>query len=381
MKRVFLLAGEASGDLHGALLAQALQARRSDLELIGVGGDAMQAAGVRLILHSQKLAVVGLFEVLSRLPVLLRAIAEVKREISTTKPDLFVPIDFPDFNFRVLPTARRAGVRTIWYISPQVWAWREERVEVLRRLTERVLVIFPFEERFFRDRGVPATWVGHPLVDELAPPAAGHRAQLRHEAGLDAAGPVVALLPGSRRSEVTRIAPLLGSTRAEIDRRRRASGLPPVQWVVGRANHIGPRELAGLDLEGPTPTLSGQDALRAADAALVASGTVTVEAALLGIPTVVVYRTHPLTYAIARRLVRVPHIAMANLVAERRLYPELIQDDATPGAVADVLAPLLEPGPERAALLSGLEEVRRRLGPPGAAERAAAILDEALGPA
>lgn len=379
MKRIFLLAGESSGDLHGALLAQALRARRSDLELIGVGGDAMQAAGVRLILHSRELAVVGLFEVLSRLPSLLRAIGRVKRELFSLKPDLFVPIDFPDFNFRVLPAARQAGVRAIWYISPQVWAWREERVAVLRRLTERVLVIFPFEERFFRDRQVPATWVGHPLVDELAPPSSETRAQIRTAAGLDGPGPVVALLPGSRRSEVTRIAPLLGAARTEIDRRRRASREAAVQWVVGRASHISRKELAALDAKEPTPTLSGQDALRAADAALVASGTVTVEAALLGTPTVVVYRTHPLTYAIARRLVRVPHIAMANLVAERRLYPELIQDAATPVAVADALCPLLEPGPERTALLSGLEEVRRRLGPPGAAERAAAILDEALG--
>ncbi|MFN8548326.1 MAG: lipid-A-disaccharide synthase [Candidatus Eisenbacteria bacterium] len=374
MSRFFLLAGEASGDLHGALLAAALKRRDSAVELYGVGGPEMARAGVQLVLDSRELAVVGLFEVISRLPAVLDAYERVQQALLELKPDLFIPIDFPDFNFRLLPKARRLGLRSLWYISPQVWAWRAERVEVLRRYVERIVVIFPFEEAFYRARGVAVDWVGHPLLERVTPLDPASRNERRRALGLDGEGPVIALLPGSRRSEVTRLAPLLAQARVAVDHARSQRDLPPARWIVGRAEHVDPRwlaPLAGVATIGEE--LDGRQALELADLALAASGTVTMEAALLGVPTVVVYRTNALTFAIARRLIQVEHIAMANLILGRRLFPELLQDAATPTAIAEEILRLADPGPDRRTLVDGMAEVRARLGPPGAADRAAEV--------
>lgn len=379
MSRLFLLAGEASGDLHGALLAEALRRRDPAIELYGVGGPEMARAGVQLVLDSRELAVVGLFEVLAKLPVVLDAYERIQYALTELRPDLFIPIDFPDFNFRLLPKARRLGLRSLWYISPQVWAWRAERVEVLRRYVERIVVIFPFEEAFYRARGVAVDWVGHPLLERVMPLDPERRAARRRALHVGGEGPVIALLPGSRRSEVTRLAPLLAAAREAIDRERAARRLAPASWIVGRAEHVDPswlrplRGAATID-EG----LDGRAALELADVALAASGTVTMEAALLGVPTVVVYKTNALTFAIARRLIKVEHIAMANLILGRRLFPELLQDAATPSAIAEEVLRLTEPGPTRQAVDAGLAELRARLGPPGAADRAAGVALAAL---
>lgn len=366
-RRIFLLAGESSGDLQAALLAEALRTARPDLDLCGVGGPKMSAAGVRILLSSEELAVVGLVEVLSRLPHLLAAYERVQGLLASERPHLFVPIDFPDFNFRMLPRASRLGIPIVWHISPQVWAWRADRVELLRRFVRRLLVIFPFEEPFFRRHHVRATWVGHPLVDTLKPVSAEERRARRRAIGLDPDRPTLALLPGSRRSELSRIGPLFALVRRALVRDRTGP-----QFVLGRAPSLPDRCYASLLADGPLVRTEGTDALRVADAALAASGTVTLEAALLGVPTAVAYRTSSLTFAIARRLVKVPHIAMANLVAEERLFPEFLQDEATPAALSDAANRLLTDGEGRQAILRGLERVRDRLGPPGAAARAAA---------
>jgi lipid-A-disaccharide synthase len=373
MKRVFLAAGEASGDLQAAILVRALRARRGDLEFWGVGGERMESEGVRLILRSEELAVVGLAEVLERLPRIFEALTRVAGALGELHPDLFVPVDFPDFNFRLLPRAFRLGIPTVYYISPQLWAWRPGRVRVLRRFVRRVVVIFPFEEEFYRAHRVPVTWVGHPLVDLLLPaaPPGVERTRLGLAATL---GPAVALLPGSRHSEVRRIAPLLRGTAEAVDRARAAAGEAPVTWIAGLAPGLAPAE---LDLPGVRHWLSGTDALRAADFGIVASGTVTLEALLLERPVIVTYRLNPLTYALARHAVRVEHIAMANLVAGHRVVPELVQDEARPETLAGAALAWLRDPTARPAAVEGLRKARARLGPSGAADRAAvAILGE-----
>jgi lipid-A-disaccharide synthase len=374
MTRIFLVAGEPSGDLQAAILVQALRARRGDLEFWGVGGERMEAAGVRLLLRSEELAVVGLAEVLERLPRILWALHRVSGILGELHPDLFVPVDFPDFNFRLLPRAFRLGIPIVYYISPQLWAWRPGRAQTLQRFVRRVVAIFPFEEEFYRAHGVPVTWVGHPLADLLLP--AGAPEEERARLGVMARAPVVGLLPGSRRSEVRRIAPLVRGAAEAVNRARAAAGEAPVTWIAGLAPGL---DAADLDLPGVRHWLPGIDALRAADFGIVASGTVTLEALLLERPVIVTYRLNALTWALARRAVRVEHIAMANLVAGRRVLPELVQDDATPGALAEAALLWLRDPAACAAAARGLREARVRLGPAGAADRAAAAVLGELG--
>jgi len=364
MKRIFLLAGESSGDLQGALLAEQLLERDPTLELVGVGGDKMEQAGVKLLLRSEEFAVIGLFEVLAVLPKILGALRTIKRSFRADPPDLFVPIDYPDFNFRLLGPARRLGIPIIYYIGPQVWAWRSGRVAELKRHVEQMLVIFPFEEEFYREHNVPVQWVGHPLVDQIPEeatvPALTGREKL-----------TIAVLPGSRRSEVSRLGPVLGETRRIFDQLWRADpAREPIDWVYGQAPALSesPEHWLG---EGPWRVSPGVDALREADLALVASGTATLEALLRKTPSIVVYRVNSWTYHIAKRVVRVPNIAMANLVAGETLFPEFIQDDAEPSRIAaKALELILDPQP-RDHIHRGLQAAREKLGPPGAAGRAA----------
>lgn len=371
MTRAFLLAGESSGDLQGSLLARELRARSPDLELWGVGGKRMAAEGVRLIRNSDSLSVVGFSEVVSMLPRLLQALREVRREIDRLQPDVFIPIDYPDFNFRLLRYVHKRNIPIVYYIGPQVWAWRPGRIETLKRYVDRVIVIFPFEESIYRERGVPVTWVGHPLVDRVPEDLKEWRARLRTDLGLGA-GPTIALLPGSRRSEVRRIAPLLKTVRERIEGESRE----PIQWIIGKADAID-REILSAIAPGAA-FAPGLEALAAADLAVIASGTATLEALLVGTPSIVVYRTSALTYEIARRLVRVPHIAMANLVAEERLLPEFVQSDADPAHVARIATEWIRDPTLRDGIRGRLLAARQRLGPRGAAGRAAdAILEVA----
>src|SRR5712691_823085 len=357
MPRLLISCGEASGDLYGAELVRHLRERRGDLEVLGLGGDRLQAQGASLFGHVRDLAVVGLLEVLSHLRDLRVVFRRILEEADRRPPDAAVLVDYPDFNLRLARALHRRGIPVIYYVSPQVWAWRRGRVAAIRETVARMLVIFPFEEELYRAAGVPVTFVGHPLVS-LVRPAVDPAAFLR-ELGLDPARPVVALLPGSRPKEVAHnLPPLAGA----VDRIRAAR--PDVQFVAAVAASLAASPVREAFGDRPVTVVHDRThaALSAATAAVVASGTATVEAALLGTPMVVVYRLSPWTYRLGRRFVRVPYYAMVNLIAERAVVPELIQSEFTAARVAAEILPLIEDSPTRKAMLLGLAEVRERLG-------------------
>jgi lipid-A-disaccharide synthase len=374
-RHVAIVAGEASGDLHGAKLVAAMRRRAEGLAFSGIGGRALRAAGVRLVAEASDLAVVGVTEVLARLPAIRRALRAMRALLRDERPDLLILIDFPDFNLRVAAAARRLGVPVLYFISPQLWAWRTGRVRQVRRRVDHMAVILPFEEAFYRARGVTATFVGHPLLDQPLP---GERAAARRWPG-DA--PVVGLLPGSRRGEVARHLPLLLAAAAQIAARR-----PAARFVVSQAESVDPgwfrsRLEAGV---GSVPGLTvapGVDAVLArSHVAVAASGTVTLEAALHGVPMVIVYQVSRLTYAVGRLLVRgVRHIGLVNLVAGKTLAPELINAQATPANIRREVERLLADAADYAARSRELAALRHRLGGPGASERTAAIALGLLG--
>ena len=365
---IFLVAGEASGDLHGAALAQALRAASPDVRLLGMGGSRMAAAGVHLLVPCHEVAVVGLTEVVAHGGHILRAFRRLTRALDRDRPALVVLIDFPDFNIRLGRRARRRGIPVVYFISPQVWAWRRGRLRILRRIVRKMLVIFPFEEPFYRAAGIDVTFVGHPVLDRLD--GVPDREEARRRLGIGPAERVVALLPGSRRGEVSRHLPVMLEAAARL-----AAGAGPLTAAVAVADGV-PRALVEALAAGtPTPVrlIEGQtyETLRAADVSLVVSGSATLEAALLGAPMVITYRMSFLSYAVARLLVRVPFIGMANLVAGRGIVPELIQYQATPDRLAAAARTLLEDPGARDAMQAGFREVRALLGDPGAPARAA----------
>ena len=360
--------GEPSGDLYAALLAREILRAEPDAVITGFGGERLRAAGGRLLGDFSGLSVTGLVEVARVLP---RTYAIYRRLIADARanpPDVLVALDFPDFNFRLAGAVRRLGVPVVYYISPQLWAWRPGRMKTMKRIADRVLVIFPFEEDIYRQAGVPAEWVGHPLLDHL--PAPEPRERIRARLGAGAEAPLVALLPGSRANEVREILPDLTRAAAII-----RSRMDDVQFVVARAPHLDESLFAPLrSLTGARPIVvdgMADEALAAADIALLASGTVTVQAALHECPMVVVYRLAPLTYRLGKPFVRVHTYAMANLVAGRRVVPELIQDAFTPEAVASAAMQILTNPARASQTRADLREVRARLGSAGASERAA----------
>jgi lipid-A-disaccharide synthase len=371
--RVLISCGEPSGDLYAGALATELARQYPGAEIRGFGGDHLEAAGGRLLAHYRGLSVTGLTEAVRVIPRFWSLLRRMEAEARAFKPDVFVPIDFPDFNFRAMAAMRRHGIPVAYYISPQLWAWRPGRMREMQRHVDRALVIFPFEEAVYRRAGVPVEFVGHPLVDLLATPAAGHSvADRRRSLGLAPGAPTVALLPGSRRNELERLAPVLAAALPLISAR-----VPGVQFVVARAPHLKDDLFAALRAATPPPVVipDATDAvLAAADVAITASGTATVQCALHGRPMVVIYRVSPLTYALGKPLARVDMYAMPNLIAERRIVPELIQDACTPARVADETVALLSDGERVFAMRAGLEEVRAKLGGPGASGRAAAAV-------
>ena len=359
---IFLSAGEPSGDLHGAALARALRERIPGVRLIGLGGPRMAAEGTTLLADLGDLAVMGIAEVLKHLPFFIGLRRRVFETLVRERVDLVVPIDYPGFNLRLARRAREMGVPVLYFIAPQVWAWHASRAKQLADDTDQVAVILPFEEEFLRSAGADATFVGHPLLDSPPPPEPRGAWLAKH--GLDPARPVLALFPGSRPQEVHRHLRIFSDTAEEVVRRR-----PEVQPVIAAAPGLDPALFAGARWPGVGETSS---LLRFATAALVKCGTTTLEAALAGTPFAVVYRMNRLTYQIARRVVRVPHIALANLVADERLAPEFVQDDATPARLAPALVELLDAeSPTRRRMLAGFERIRGLLGRGGAADRVA----------
>ena len=370
--RVMLSCGEASGDLYAGALVEALRARDPRLDVFGLGGDRFRNAGARLIGDFHTLSVTGLVEALRVLPdsysMYRRLVDAARRE----RPDVLVLIDYPDFNFRLMAAVRRLGVPIVYYVSPQLWAWRSGRMQTMKALVDRVLPIFPFEESLYRDEGMDVRFVGHPLIDLIQPRES--RETLIHNLDLDPARPIVALLPGSRQNELQRLVPVLAAAVPRI-----ASSVVGTQFVVARAPRLPDSFFAPFQGVGAlVRVVEGQtdDVLAASDAVVTASGTATVQAALHGKPMVVVYRLSPMTYKLGKPLVRVPMYSMVNLVAGERIVKELIQESCTPEAVSREAVDLLT-NTERVALMKDqLAVVRERLGGAGASGRAAdAVLE------
>jgi len=362
---LLISAGEASGDMYAARLATALQ-KRLDVALFGMGGPQMRAAGVDVITDYSEVSVVGITEILSHLPSLIRAMRRLVSEAERRKPPFAILTDFPGFHLRLARKLRPHGVRNIYYICPQFWAWRPWRVRIVRRRFAQAFCIFPFEEAFFGRAGVPTKFIGHPLVGAVQ--ATQTREEFCRQQSLDPDQPIVAILPGSRHAELAQHMPVIREACQIIQQQR------PAQFVIAAAARSNLSDLqtgwnAGLNVR----VVENQtyNALAAADAAIVSSGTATVEAALLDVPMVVVYRVTPLTALLAKPLVRTSYFSMVNLIAERRVVPELIQKDFTPAKVSAEVLRLLNDERAREEIRADLAEVRKRLGPPGAVDRAA----------
>ncbi|AZC35608.1 lipid-A-disaccharide synthase [Pseudomonas chlororaphis] len=366
--RIALVAGEASGDILGAGLMRALKTQHPTVEFIGVGGPLMQAEGLTSYFPMERLAVMGLVEVLGRLRELLARRKKLVQTLIAEKPDVFIGIDAPDFNLNIELQLRQAGIKTVHYVSPSVWAWRQKRVLKIREGCDLMLTLFPFEAKFYEEKGVPVRFVGHSLADAI--PLEADRAAARAELGLPE-GPLVALMPGSRGGEVGRLGALF------LDAAQRLRALRPgVRFVMPCASperRVQLEELlAGRDL--PLTLLNGQShqALAACDAVLIASGTATLEALLYKRPMVVAYRLAPLTFWILKRMVKSPYISLPNLLAQRLLVPELLQDDATAEALAQTLSPLIEDGQEQT---RGFDEIHRTLRRDASNQAAEAVLN------
>ncbi len=369
-KRVLIVAGEASGDLYGGQLIREVTGLAPGTSFSGIGGASMRRAGLSALCRSEDISVVGLFEVIRHLGVIRRALKAVTESIRTARPDLVVLIDFPDFNFRVARAAHRAGVPVFYYISPQVWAWRRGRVKTLARLVDKMIVIFPFEVDIYRKAGVDVEFLGHPLVDEVT-------RKLRTLTTTTRRSPVVALLPGSRRGEIERHMPVMCRAARII-----ADAVPRVSFTLPLAPTLVREDIDTYLADCPVPISVYEGAfhkvVKGADVAVVSSGTATVETALVGTPMVVIYRLNTLTFMLARLLIRVPYIAIVNLVSGRRVVPELIQHEASADAISREVLVILNDGAKRRKMIADLRGVARIIGRPGASRRVAARVVEFL---
>jgi lipid-A-disaccharide synthase len=372
--RLLLSCGEASGDLYAGALVRELRALVPNIEVAGLAGPEFASAGGRVVVDYRGLSVTGFAEIVSKVPQLRAAKQRLVDEARRTRPDALVVIDYFGFNARLARDVKALGIPVIYYVSPQIWAWRPRRIDVIREIATRVLVIFPFEPDIYRAAGVPVDFVGHPLIDLVA--AAVPREEFLRGLGLQPGAPTVALLPGSRTSEVRRILPTLVQAGRHIVRE-----IAGTQFVVARAPHLDDRWFAPLaQLAGAAVVTGDTNAvLASADVVVTASGTATVKTALHDKPMVVVYRVSPLEYAVGRRFVKVDTFAMVNLIAGERIVPELIQERFTPEAVAAEALSMLRDPARAARIREGLAEVRRKLGGPGASRRAAMAILNTIG--
>ena len=367
---VMIIAGEASGDLHGARLVQALQARDPSLKYYGIGGKRLQAAGVRVEVDAATLAVVGITEVAAKLPQLLRGLSTAKQMLRTLRPGLLILIDFPDFNLKVAAEAKRLGIPVLYYISPQIWAWRPKRVHRIGRLVDHMAVILPFEADFYRRHNIPVTFVGHPLMDDAT--------LVPGEVKTVSSAPVVGLLPGSRDREVARLLPVF----LQAARRLKAR-MPGLRFLLSQAPSVAPELVARIlspfaELDIVPDPRPAEAIFKESTLVLATSGTVTLEAAISAIPMVIAYRVSPMSYWLGRALIRVAHIGLANLIAGQTVVPELIQGDASPERIASTVGDLLADPRALARQRRQLLWVREKLGGGGASERVAQIAQEMM---
>lgn len=365
---IALVAGEASGDILGAGLMRALKAREPGVRFIGVGGPLMEAEGLRSCFPMERLAVMGLVEVLGRLRELLARRKALIETLLEARPDVFIGIDAPDFTLAIEARLHKAGIKAVHYVSPSVWAWRQKRVLKIREGCDLMLTLFPFEARFYEEQGVPVRFVGHSLADQI--PLQADREQARRALGLAVEGPLVALMPGSRGGEVRRLGELFFETAERLLQAR-----PGLRFVLPCASPERRSQLEALLAERSLPVtlLDGQShqALAACDAVLIASGTATLEALLYKRPMVVAYRLAPLTWWMLKRMVKSPYVSLPNLLAQRKLVPELLQDAATPETLAAALLPLLDNPAEQTA---GFDAIHRTLRQDASNQAADAVL-------
>jgi lipid-A-disaccharide synthase len=374
-KKILMVAGEVSGDLHGAHLVEALHRIDPEIQFLGVGGDKLVRAGMKILFPSHSLSVVGIIEVLPKIRVILKALRVIKQALESEKPDLVILVDFPDFNLRVATYANQRKVPVFYYISPQVWAWRSGRVRQIHRRVRKMLVLFPFEVPIYERAGVLVEWVGHPLLDIVKPSLS--RKEGFERFGLDPQQPVLGLLPGSRMSEIHRLLPILLDTVPLLQRE-----IPTLQCILPLASSIPKVMVSPLIEKASVPVLLVEgrtyDVMNISDLLITASGTATLEGAILGKPMVIIYKVSRLSYWIGRALIRVDHIGLANLVAGRRIAPELIQEDANPKRIAEEALRILKTPGLLQQMGESMSEVRSRLGEPGAADRAARIIHDFL---
>ncbi len=369
-KQVMIIAGEASGDHHAARLVEELHKLNPDVAFSGIGGEQMRAAGVETLVDSAEMAVMGLVEVLANYRFLKGVLERMKNELRDNRPDLLILVDYPGFNLRLAETARELNIKVLYYISPQVWAWKKKRVFKIKKLVDMMAVVFPFEIACYDKVGVPVEFVGHPLVDEVKSDYT--RQQILQELGLDPARPVLGLFPGSRRSEVSRLLPLMLKSAAQIK-----AAIPEIQFLMPRASTL-PSELlqAPVDESGlEIKLISGRpyDVMRGCDTIVSASGTATLEIGLMQVPLVVTYKMASLSYFIFSRLVKLDHIALCNIVAQERIAPELIQNEATAENITHEALALLQDKSRGDAMRQRMAGIRDKLGTGGASENIARL--------
>ena len=379
-----IVAGEASGDMHGAKLVQAMRKLRPDISFSGIGGKELTAAGVHMLYDASRLAVVGLTEVISHLGDILSARKALIRHMKENRPDLLILIDYPDFNLLLAAKAKKLGIPVFYYISPQVWAWRSGRVAKIGRLTKRIGVILPFEKDFYAARGVDVDFVGHPLVDTVRISQNREEFFKAHNITVAPGTKIIGILPGSRSKEIRSLLPDFLAAAHLMAKDAPGKYL----FLLPRASTISKSLLAenGLDTYRDRINIRSfstdrYNLMAACDAVVSASGTVTLELALLGIPTVTTYRVSPRTYRIGRMLVKnIKYFSLVNLIADRKIITELLQDEVTPENIASTLNPMLSDQTCRQTIMQGLAEVTEKLGPPGCSNRAAKIALECIDP-
>jgi lipid-A-disaccharide synthase len=371
---VLIIAGEASGDMHGASLVRALKKKRPDLVFCGIGGDRMSEAGVRLVRHVSEMAFLGFFEVVKHLPFISGVLAEVRNLMESLNPKLLILIDYPGFNLKIAKEAKKRGIPVVYYISPQVWAWGKGRVKKIAKRVDLMLVIFDFEEPIYKKAGMDVAFVGHPLKDAVRP--AVSRNDFFRGAGLDPRRPLLGLLPGSRKQEVRLLLPEMVKAFGLLRR-----DIPGLQAVVAVAPTLSDQVLSAClsEAEGIRPVRERTyEAMAYSDAALVASGTATLETALSGTPMLILYKMSSGSFFLGKLLVRMENIGLVNIVAGKRIVPELLQKNVTPEKIRDAALPLLTDPELRKEIIGNLKTVSRRLGRSGATERAADRIVEFL---
>jgi len=370
-KKILLVAGEVSGDLHGSHLVDAIHRIHPEVQFWGVGGEDLKKSGMEILYSAHSLSVVGITEVFTKLRSILKALRRLKKSLKQERPDLVILIDFPDFNFRLAKIAHRRGIPILYYISPQVWAWRPKRTRWIARVVKKMVVLFPFEVPLYEVAGVDVEWVGHPLLDIVKPTLSKEVAFQKF--GLDPKRRTVGLLPGSRIHEVERLFPSLLASAHLLQKE-----IPELQFIIPLAPGL-PKTILSSYMEKisvPVKVVEGfnYDVMNLSDLLITASGTATLEGAILGKPMIIIYRVSFLSYWIGRALIRVDHIGLVNLVAGKEVAPELIQKDVHPQRIAEEALLILRDPLMSRKMTESMDEVRQKLGKPGAAQRAARIV-------